>query len=64
VEYEIKFKEAIIMRVDDYESVVETMNVEVDERTMKRIRQAEKDLKKGKGGDLDKIREKLIRGER
>lgn len=51
--------EAIMMNVEDYESIIETMNIQADRETMRRIRQAERDLKKGKGRDLDIVKKEL-----
>lgn len=51
--------EAIMMSVDDYESIIETMDIQIDRETMRRLRQAEKDLKEGKGRDLDAVRKEL-----
>jgi len=51
--------EAIMMSVEDYESIIDTMNIQADRETMRRIRQAERDLKKGKGRDLDIVKKEL-----
>lgn len=51
--------EAVILSTDDYESIIETMEIEADTECMKRIKEAEAQLKRGKGKKLDIIREEL-----
>lgn len=51
--------EAIMMSIDDYESMIETLNIQADKECMKRIRLAEKALKKNKGKTLEDIHQGL-----
>ena len=51
--------EAIMMSIEDYESLVETLNIEADKKCLRRIRQAEQALKKGKGKSLTEIDKEL-----
>lgn len=51
--------EAVIMSIDDYESILETMEIQSDKPLMHRIKKAEKELKEGKGIPLEKIRKEL-----
>ena len=51
--------EVVMMSIEDYESILETMEIQSDKALMKRIRKAEKDLKQGKGIPLDKVRREL-----
>ena len=44
--------------IDDYESFLETIEIQFDGEVMKRIRKSESDLKNGKGISLEKINEK------
>ena len=51
--------EAVIMSVDDYESILETMEIQSDKALMRRIKKAEKEIKQGKGTSLEKIKKEL-----
>lgn len=51
--------EAVIINVDDYESILETMEIESDKALMRRIKKAEKEVKKGKGRSLEDIKKDL-----
>ncbi|MDP2940064.1 MAG: type II toxin-antitoxin system Phd/YefM family antitoxin [Candidatus Omnitrophota bacterium] len=51
--------EAVIMSVDDYESILETMEIQSDKSLMRRIKKAEKEIKQGKGTSLEKIKREL-----
>ncbi len=51
--------EAIILSIDDYESLMETLEIQSDKALMRRIRQAEKELKAGKGIPFEKVRKDL-----
>ena len=44
--------EAVILSMDDYESLLETLDVERDPALVKRIRKAEAELRRGKRGRL------------
>ena len=50
---------AMMMAIDDYESLLETLGILSDAKLMKRIRQAEKDVKGGKVKSLDRIEKEL-----
>ncbi len=51
--------EAILLSVEDYESMVETLEIESDKALMKRLKKAEKDLRAGKGTTLAEIHKEL-----
>ncbi len=51
--------EAIMLSVLDYESLLETIEIQSDKPLMKRIRKAENDLHKGQGIDLETIKKEL-----
>ena len=51
--------EAVIMSIDDYESILETMDIQSDKALMLRISKAEKDKKAGRGRNLDQIKKDL-----
>ena len=51
--------EAVIMSIEDYESILETMEIQSDKPLMRRLKQAERELKKDKGTPLEKIRKEL-----
>ena len=51
--------EAVIMSIEDYESILETMDIQTDKGLMKRLKKAESDLAAGKGVPLDKVRKDL-----
>lgn len=51
--------EAVIMAVEDYESILETLEIQSDKALMRRIRKAEKEIKQGKGIPLEKIEKEL-----
>lgn len=42
--------EAVILSIEDYESLMETLDIEQDPALMKRLRKAEAEIKKGKKG--------------
>lgn len=50
---------AVLMGVDDYEGLLETLEIMSDKSLMKRIRRAERELKKGKGRSLEEINRDL-----
>jgi antitoxin YefM len=50
---------AVMMSVDDYEALMETLDILNDPVTMRRIRQAEKDVKKGRLVPWAKVKKKL-----
>ena len=51
--------EAILMSVEDYEGLLETLEIESDKELMKRLKKAEKDIKMGKGKTLEEIHKEL-----
>ena len=51
--------EMVMMSMDDYESLIETLEIQSDKELMKDIQKAEKDMKAGKGVALDKIHKGL-----
>ncbi|MFH0764210.1 MAG: type II toxin-antitoxin system Phd/YefM family antitoxin [Candidatus Omnitrophota bacterium] len=50
---------ALMMSVDDYESLLETLDILGDKGLMKKIRKAEAEIKKGNFKTLDKIDKEL-----
>jgi prevent-host-death family protein len=50
---------ALLMSIDDYESMLETLDILSNTRLMKRIKQAEGDVRKGRVRSLDKIEKEL-----
>ena len=53
--------EAVMLSKDDYESLLETLEILSDKRLMKSIRKTEDELKKGKGIPWEKVKAKLHR---
>jgi prevent-host-death family protein len=51
--------EAVIMSIEDYESILETLEIQSDKSLMRKIKKAEQELKEGKGVPLEKVREEL-----
>lgn len=52
---------AVIMSPDDYEGLLETIEILQDKKLMKRIKKAEADLKAGRTHSLDEIHRALGR---
>ncbi|MCK4462775.1 MAG: type II toxin-antitoxin system Phd/YefM family antitoxin [Candidatus Omnitrophica bacterium] len=50
---------ALMISIDDYESLLETLDILSDKKLMKNIKQAESDIKKGNLKALDKIEKEL-----
>ena len=50
---------ALVMSIDDYESLLETLDVLSDKKLMGKIKEAEADIKKGNVKSLDKIEKEL-----
>jgi len=50
---------ALMMSIDDYESLIETLNIYADKPLMKRIKKAEAEIKKGNLESLDKVEKEL-----
>ena len=51
--------EAVMMSIEDYESILETMEIQSDKALMRRIKKAEGDIKKHKGTSLERVRKEL-----
>ncbi len=51
--------EVVMISVEDYESLLETLEIQSDKVLMKRIRKAEKEFKAGKGVPLEKVKKEL-----
>jgi PHD/YefM family antitoxin component YafN of YafNO toxin-antitoxin module len=51
--------EAIMLSEEDYESLLETLDILSDQELMKDIKKAEEDLRKGKGIPWKKVKRKL-----
>jgi len=51
--------EVVMMSIDDYEGLLETLEIESDPELMKRLKKAEEDMKKGKGRSLEQIHKEL-----
>jgi prevent-host-death family protein len=51
--------EVVMISIEDYESILETMEIQSDKILMLRIKKAEKDLKKNKGVSLEAVRKEL-----
>ena len=51
--------EAVIMSIDDYESILETMDIQSDKALMHRLSKAEREKKSGRGRSLDDIKKEL-----
>ncbi|OGW84764.1 MAG: hypothetical protein A2987_06085 [Omnitrophica bacterium RIFCSPLOWO2_01_FULL_45_10] len=50
---------ALMMSIDDYESILETLDILSDTRLMKRIKRSEANVKKGDVRSLDEIEKEL-----
>lgn len=53
--------EAVILSEEDYESLLETLEILSNPKLMKDIRKAKEELKKGKGIPWDKVKGRLRR---
>ncbi len=51
--------EAVILSEEDYESLLETLDILSDQKLMKDIKKAEEQLRKGKGVPWEKVKKKL-----
>ncbi len=49
----------VMLSIDDYESLMETLDILADPETMKRIRKSEEDIKKGKFKSLEEIKRSI-----
>lgn len=50
---------AMMMSMDDYESMIETLEILSDKKTIKRIRQAKKEIAKGETVSFEALRRKI-----
>lgn len=50
---------AVMMSVDDYESLLETVDILTDTGTMKRVRQGEQEIRSGKTRSWSELRRSL-----
>ena len=51
--------EVVMMSVEDYESLLETVEIEADKALMKKIKKAEKELAQGRGKLLEALHKEL-----
>jgi len=51
--------EAVMLSEEDYESLLESLDILSDQKLMKDIRKAEQDFRKGKGVPWEKVKRKL-----
>ncbi len=51
--------EAVLLSIDEYESLLETMEIQSDPVLMKHLARAEKDMKAGKGITLEEFDKEL-----
>lgn len=51
--------EAVILAEEDYESLLETLDILSDQKLIKDIKKAQEDLRKGKGAPWEKVKQKL-----
>ncbi len=51
--------EAVILAEEDYESLLDTLDILSDQKLIKDIKKAEQDLRTGKGIPWDKVKNKL-----
>ncbi len=51
--------EVVMMSIEDYEGLLETLDIQSDKELIKRLKQAEKDVKAGKVKSLEDIKREL-----
>ena len=51
--------EVVMMSIEDYESILETLEIQSDKALMRRIKKADQDLKRGKGVPLEVLKKDL-----
>ena len=51
--------EVVMMSVDDYESLLETIDIQSDKALMRRIKKAGKEISQGKGKSLEDLQKEL-----
>ena len=50
---------AVMMSVDDYESMIETLDILADKTLMKRLRKSEQEIKQGKTRSWEEVKRSL-----
>ena len=53
------FYPTVMMSIDDYEGLLETLEIESDPEWMADIREAQEEMKEGKGKSLEQIHKEL-----
>jgi len=48
-----------MMSMEDYESILETLEIESDRELVKKLKKAQGDIKKGKGVSLEQLNKEL-----
>ena len=51
--------EVVMLSMEDYESLLETLEIESDPHLVKQLKEAQKEIKKGKGVSLEEARRRL-----
>ncbi|HBO97912.1 MAG TPA: hypothetical protein DE315_05400 [Candidatus Omnitrophica bacterium] len=51
--------EIVMMSMEDYESILETLEIESDRELVKKLKKAQGDIKKGKGVSLEQLNKEL-----
>ena len=51
--------EAVLMNIEDYENLLETLEIESDKDLMTRLKKAEKEAAQGKGKSLEDLHKEL-----
>lgn len=51
--------EVVMMSMDDYEGLLETLEIMSDKKLVRELRQAEKEMKSGKGVPLEEVNKRL-----
>ena len=51
--------EAVMLSIEDYESILETLEIQSDKSLMRRIKKAQRELEAGKGIPLEKVKREL-----
>jgi prevent-host-death family protein len=51
--------EAVIMSIEDYESILETMEIQADKSLVRRLKKADEEVRQGRGTTLEEARKEL-----
>lgn len=51
--------QAVMMSIEDYESLLETIDIESDKKLMQRLKKADKEMSQGKGKTLEQLHKEL-----